>query len=156
MPSTSGMSEIAACPHLLLMITLQLFHLPPPLPSVRQLIQGIDFCPSGSVLVPWLLEQLPLLTYSRYWGSLLTEQVGRLRKVKKSAHLVSLWRKEVTLAVYLQVSTWDDRRAEGTFPGKIWTGSIPPPLSSVLLPRVVKGDRGTWWSPPWDPESWYN
>ena len=30
-PSTS-MSEIAACPHLLLMITLQLFHLPPPLP----------------------------------------------------------------------------------------------------------------------------
>ena len=31
-PSTSGMSEIAACPHLLLMITLQLFHLPPPLP----------------------------------------------------------------------------------------------------------------------------
>ena len=118
-------------------------HPPPPLPAVHQLIQGIDFCPSGSLLVPWLLEQLPVLAHSRFWGYLLTEQVDRLRKAKKSTHLVSLWRKGITLAVYLQVSAWDDRRAEGTFPGKIWTGSILPPLSSVLLPRVVKGDLGT-------------
>ena len=31
-PSTSGVSEIAACPHLLLLTILQLYHLPPPLP----------------------------------------------------------------------------------------------------------------------------
>ena len=31
-PSASGMSEIAACPHLLLLTNLQLCHLPPPFP----------------------------------------------------------------------------------------------------------------------------
>ncbi|KAB0381454.1 hypothetical protein FD755_009238 [Muntiacus reevesi] len=31
-PSTSGTNATATCPHLLLMITLQLYHLPPPLP----------------------------------------------------------------------------------------------------------------------------
>ena len=32
MPSTSGVSEFAACPHLLLLMILQLYHLPPPFP----------------------------------------------------------------------------------------------------------------------------